>query len=72
MTDQTRAADRLVDSLIMAGTDTVFSLSGNQIMSIYDAAIGKPLRIVHARHEGGAVYMADGYSRASGKVGVWW
>ena len=70
MTDQTRAADRLVDSLIMAGTDTVFSLSGNQIMSIYDAAIGKPLRIVHARHEGGAVYMADGYSRASGKVGV--
>ena len=70
MSNRFRAADSLVRCLMEAGTDTVFSLSGNQIMSIYDAAIDTSLRIVHARHESGAVFMADGYSRASDKVGV--
>ena len=65
-----RAADLLIQALISSGTDTVFSLSGNQIMSIYDAAIDQPLKLVHTRHEAGAVYMADGYARASGKTGI--
>ena len=65
-----RAADLLIQALILSGTDTVFSLSGNQIMSIYDAAIDQPLKLVHTRHEAGAVYMADGYARASGKTGI--
>ena len=70
MPSRSRAADRLVDCLLEAGIGTVFSLSGNQIMSVYDAAIGKPLEIVHARHESGAVFMADGYARSSEMVGV--
>ena len=70
MPSRSRAADRLVDCLLEAGTDTVFSLSGNQIMAVYDAAVGTPLEIIHARHESGAVFMADGYARASDRVGV--
>ena len=65
-----RAADQLIHSLLAAGTDTIFSLSGNQIMSIYDAALDHPIKLVHSRHEAGAVYMADGYARSSGKIGV--
>ena len=70
MPSRSRAADRLVDCLLEAGIGTVFSLSGNQIMPVYDAAIGTPLEIIHARHESGAVFMADGYARSSETVGV--
>ena len=65
-----RAANHLLHSIISAGTDTIFSLSGNQIMAVYDAALDHDITLVHTRHEGGAVYMADGYARSSGKVGV--
>ena len=65
-----RAADQLIQTLLAAGTDTIFSLSGNQIMPIYDAAIDYPIQLVHTRHEAGAVYMADGYARSSDKIGV--
>ena len=65
-----RSANLLVQTLVNAGIDKIFSVSGNQIMSIYDASIGSGLEIVHARHEAGAVFMADGYARSSGKVGV--
>ncbi|MCE2517308.1 MAG: thiamine pyrophosphate-binding protein [Alphaproteobacteria bacterium] len=65
-----RAANQLIHSIIAAGTDTIFSLSGNQIMAVYDAAIDHDITLVHTRHEGGAVYMADGYARSSGKIGV--
>lgn len=60
----------LTRTLRAAGVETVFSLSGNQIMPVYDAAIDDDLRIVHTRHEGGAVYMADGFAQVSGKLGV--
>lgn len=70
MSQKLRAADQLVECLLEAGINTMFSLSGNQIMSIYDAVIGTEMELVHARHEAGAVYMADGFARASGTVGV--
>ncbi len=60
----------LTRTLRTAGVETVFSLSGNQIMPVYDAAIDDDLRIIHTRHEGGAVYMADGFAQVSGKLGV--
>ena len=60
----------LTRTLRAAGVETIFSLSGNQIMPVYDAAIDDDLRIIHTRHEGGAVYMADGFAQASGKLGV--
>ncbi len=65
-----RGADQLVSALKMTEVKTVFSLSGNQIMPIYDAVIDSGVEIVHTRHEAGAVYMADGYARASNNIGV--
>ncbi len=66
----TRGADLLAATLRKAGVSTVFSLSGNQIMAVYDAALDHGLRIVHTRHEAGAVFMAEGWAQASGGLGV--
>lgn len=60
----------LVDALVTAGTRQLFSLSGNQILSVYDATIGRPLPIVHTRHEAGAVHMADAWGRLTETPGV--
>ena len=65
-----RGADQLVAALHSAGVKTIFSLSGNQIMPVYDAVIDSDIKIIHTRHEAGAVYMADGFARASGGIGV--
>jgi acetolactate synthase-1/2/3 large subunit len=65
-----RIADQIINTIITAGTDTIFSLSGNQIMPIYDAALDQDIRIIHTRHEAGAVFMADGYARSSGRTGI--
>ena len=65
-----RGADLIVSSLSSAGVEVIFSLSGNQIMPIYDACIDAGIRIVHTRHEGAAVYMAEAYAQLTGKVGV--
>lgn len=65
-----RAADLLISSLTSHNIDTIFSLSGNQIMSVYDAALDHNINLVHTRHEAAAVYMADGYARSSGKTGI--
>ena len=65
-----RGADLIVSSLSKAGVEVIFSLSGNQIMPIYDACIDAGIRIIHTRHEGAAVYMAEAYAQLTGKVGV--
>ncbi len=65
-----RGADLVVSSLSRAGVRVIFSLSGNQIMPIYDACIDAGIRIVHTRHEGAAVYMAEAYAQITGEVGV--
>ena len=65
-----RGADLLVRTLAEAGVDTIFSLSGNQIMPIYDACLDAGIDIVHTRHEAAAVFMADAWAQVTGKVGV--
>ncbi|HKZ06277.1 MAG TPA: thiamine pyrophosphate-binding protein [Methylomirabilota bacterium] len=60
----------LVDALVAAGVRQLFSLSGNQILSVYDATIGRPLPIYHTRHEAGAVHMADAWGRLTETPGV--
>lgn len=65
-----RAADVLIQVLKARGVSTVFALSGNQIMPIFDAALGSGIRLVHVRHEAAAGYMAEGYAQISGEVGV--
>ena len=50
-----RGADLLVKALTDAGATKIFALSGNQIMSIFDASIGTGLQLIHTRHEAAAV-----------------
>ena len=63
-------AELLVDSLVAAGVKYLFTLSGNQILSIYDATIGCDIELVHTRHEAAAVHMADGWGRLTEAPGV--
>jgi len=56
--------------LAREGVDTVFGYPGGAIMPAYDALLGYGIHHVLVRHEQGAAHMADGYARASGKVGV--
>jgi acetolactate synthase-1/2/3 large subunit len=60
----------LWESLVREGVEVVFGYPGGAIMPAYDAMIGYPIHHVLVRHEQGASHMADGYARASGKVGV--
>ena len=48
----------------------MFGYPGGAILPAYDAMLGYPVRHILVRHEQGATHMADGYARASGKVGV--
>lgn len=70
MTTRMRGADLLARALDSAGLRTVFTLSGNHIMPVFDAAIGTGLRLVHVRHEAAAVHMADAWARLTGQCGI--
>ena len=63
-------ADLLVETLRMHGVKTIFSLSGNQILSVYDATIGRGIDLLHTRHEAAATHMADGWGRLTESPGV--
>jgi acetolactate synthase-1/2/3 large subunit len=63
-------AQILWESLVREGVTDVFGYPGGAILPAYDAMLGYPIRHVLVRHEQGATHMADGYARASGKVGV--
>jgi acetolactate synthase-1/2/3 large subunit len=63
-------AELLVDTLRAHGVKTVFSLSGNQILSVYDATIGRGIDLIHTRHEAAAAHMADGWGRLTETPGV--
>ena len=64
-------ADAILRSLEAEGVDVMFGIPGGAILPTYDAiARGTTVRHVLARHEQGAGHMAEGYARASGRVGV--
>ncbi len=65
-----RGADIVAHTLAHAGVKRLFSLSGNHIMPLYDAALDARLAITHTRHEGAAVHMADAWARLTGEPGV--
>ncbi len=67
---QLTGAQILWECLVREGIDTVFGYPGGAILPAYDAMLDYPVRHVLVRHEQGAAHMADGYARASGKVGV--
>ncbi len=60
----------LHDVLIEQGVEVVFGYPGGAILPTFDALYGTPLKFILTRHEQGAGHMADGYSRATGKVGT--
>ncbi len=63
-------AQILWECLVREGVSTVFGYPGGAILPAYDAMLDYPIRHVLVRHEQGAAHMADGYARASGRVGV--
>jgi acetolactate synthase-1/2/3 large subunit len=63
-------AQILWEALVREGVSDVFGYPGGAILPAYDAMLQYPIRHVLVRHEQGATHMADGYARASGKVGV--
>ena len=65
-----RGADSLVRAMETAGVERVFALSGNQIMSVFDAAIDSGVELLHVRQEAAAVHMADAFGRLTGMPGV--
>ena len=65
-----RGAHIIWSCLVEQGVDTVFGYPGGAILPAYDALLDHPIRHVLVRHEQGATHMADGYARASGRVGV--
>lgn len=66
-----KASRVILEALRREGVDTIFGFPGGQVIPLYDALYDFP-EITHilARHEQGAGHAADGYARASGKVGV--
>ncbi len=64
-------AEIVCESLLKEGVDVVFGLPGGAVLPLYGAMAGYPgLRHMLVRHEQGAAMAADGYARATGKVGV--
>jgi acetolactate synthase-1/2/3 large subunit len=63
-------AQIIVECLKKEGVDTLFNYPGGAILPIFDELSNAPFRQILVRHEQAAVHAADGYARASGKVGV--
>jgi acetolactate synthase-1/2/3 large subunit len=68
--EQTTVADCLVEELQRLGVECVFGLPGVHNLAIWKALSSSPIRLVGVRHEQAAAYAADGYARASGRLGV--
>ena len=67
---KTTGSDILIECLREEGVDVMFGHPGGAVLFIYDAIYRHRFRHILARHEQGAVHMADGYARASGRPGV--
>src|SRR6185436_18753252 len=65
-----RGADVLARTLADAGVRNVFTLSGNHVMPVFDAALDARLNLIHVRHEAAAVHMADAWGRLTGEPGI--
>ncbi len=65
-----KASKVILEALKREGVDTIFGFPGGQVIPLYDALYDSDIRHILVRHEQGAGHAADGYARASGKVGV--
>ena len=73
MSDDFTAADSMVQALVEQGVDTVFGLPGVQTYALFDALHRQQdkIKTIGARHEQGVAYMAYGYARSTGRLGVY-
>ncbi|MEE8421632.1 MAG: thiamine pyrophosphate-binding protein [Dehalococcoidia bacterium] len=62
--------DMIARVMKQEGTDHLFTLSGGHIQNIYDGCLDEDIRVIDTRHEQAAAHAADGYARATGRVGV--
>ncbi len=69
-TPERSGAKCLVEALERAGVSVVFGYPGGAIIDVFNVLTDSPIHLILPRHEQGAAHMADGYARASGKVGV--
>src|SRR6188508_758532 len=65
-----RAVDAIMECLKAEGVDVVFGLPGGANLPTYDAFVDAGIRHVLVRHEAGGGHAAEGYAKATGKVGV--
>ena len=65
-----KASRVILESLEREGVDVIFGYPGAQVIALYDALLDSDIKHILVRHEQGAGHAADGYARASGKVGV--
>jgi acetolactate synthase-1/2/3 large subunit len=65
-----KGSEIIVEVLREEGVDVLFGFPGGSVIPLYDALYDCSIRHILARHEQGAVHAADGYARATGKVGV--
>jgi acetolactate synthase-1/2/3 large subunit len=63
-------AQILIESLLKEGVDVMFGYPGGVVLPIFDVLYDSKLKLTLTRHEQGAAHAADGYARATGKVGV--
>jgi len=63
-------AEIIVATLIEQGVETIFGYPGGVVLPLFDKLYDAPIRFIIPRHEQGGAHMADGFARASGKVGV--
>ena len=63
-------AQILIESLIKEGVDVIFGYPGGQVLPLFDKLYDAPFKFILTRHEQAAAHAADGYSRATGRVGV--
>ncbi|MFL5760812.1 MAG: thiamine pyrophosphate-binding protein [Thermomicrobiales bacterium] len=68
--ERASGAELAIAMLEANGVEVVFGIPGVHTLSLYDALLASNIRHILARHEQGAGFMADGYARASGQVGV--
>ncbi|HET9017450.1 MAG TPA: thiamine pyrophosphate-binding protein [Thermomicrobiaceae bacterium] len=67
---ETNGATLLVRALARAGTERIFTLSGNQLLPVYDACLDAGIPVTDTRHEAAAAHMADAWARLRGTPGV--
>ncbi len=65
-----KGAKILIESLKKAGVEVMFGYPGGQVLPIFDEIYDMDIKFILTRHEQGAAHAADGYARATGKVGV--